>query len=56
MHGQQNIKITCKFLYCNHQLHTDFLITLYNVTLMRVFAVIVVVEKQYILCILSVCF
>ena len=24
------LNITCNFLYCNHQVHTDFLITLYN--------------------------
>ena len=24
------LKITCKFLCCNHQVHRDFLITLYN--------------------------
>jgi hypothetical protein len=26
------LNITCNFLYCNHQVHRDFLITLYNVT------------------------
>jgi hypothetical protein len=24
------LNITCNFLYCNHQVHRDFLITLYN--------------------------
>jgi hypothetical protein len=26
------LNITCNFLYCNHQVHRDFLIILYNVT------------------------
>jgi hypothetical protein len=25
--------ITCNFLYCNHQVYRDFMITLYNITL-----------------------
>jgi hypothetical protein len=29
------LKYFCLFLYCNHQVHRDFLITLYNVTLTR---------------------
>jgi hypothetical protein len=24
------LNLTCNFLYCNHQVHRDFLITLYN--------------------------
>jgi hypothetical protein len=24
------MNINCNFLYCNHQVHSDFLITLYN--------------------------
>jgi hypothetical protein len=24
------LNITCNFLYCNHQVHKDFLITLYD--------------------------
>jgi hypothetical protein len=26
----ETLNITCKFLYCNHQLYTDFLIILYK--------------------------
>ena len=29
------LNITCKFLYCNHQEHRDFLITLYKSTVRR---------------------
>jgi len=27
------LNITCNFLYCDHQVHTDFLIALYNISL-----------------------
>ena len=27
--GRVTLNITCNFLYCNHQVHSDFLITLY---------------------------
>jgi len=30
--GGGHLNITCNFLYCNHQVHRDFLITLYNVS------------------------
>ena len=29
--GGGHFNITCKFLYCNHQVHRDFLITLYYI-------------------------
>ena len=29
MYGRRKHKITCNVLYCNHQVHRDFLITLY---------------------------
>jgi hypothetical protein len=32
------LKITCNFLYCNHRVHRDFLITLYIFTLWKLFA------------------
>ena len=28
--GGDTLNITCNFLYCNHQVHRDFLITLYK--------------------------
>jgi hypothetical protein len=28
--GGGHLNITCNFLYCNHQVHRDVLITLYN--------------------------
>jgi hypothetical protein len=28
--GGGTLNITCNFLYCNRQVHRDFLITLYN--------------------------
>jgi len=30
------LNITCNFLYCNHQVHTDFLITLYHSRSLRI--------------------
>jgi hypothetical protein len=27
--AEDNLNITCNFMYCNHQVHTEFLITLH---------------------------
>jgi len=40
------LNITCNFLYHDHQVHRDFLITLYKVILKRVRVTIVTLEKQ----------
>jgi hypothetical protein len=29
--AEDTLNITCNFLYCNHQVHTDILITGYNI-------------------------
>jgi hypothetical protein len=42
-------------LFCNNQMHRDFSITLYNVTLRRFRVTIVAVVQQYALHILIVC-
>ena len=34
------LNITCNFLYCNHQVHRDFLITLYMLILIIIFVLV----------------
>jgi hypothetical protein len=32
----ENLNIACDFLYCNHQVHRDFLITLYKTLVFKI--------------------
>ena len=35
--AKDTLNVTCNFLYCNHQAHRDFLITLYSLTSMNLY-------------------